>query len=213
MTIIHRPNIFKLLESEFKVFDSVIDIGCAGLQDLVDFEYSEFKKLIGVDKHFCTNDFGDYRRVKLKDKELTDEQSRLISSELLKDFMERFIIYNKDFNEIEWDEVKYSFIICNKVLHFYSEEKKFQLLKKFHDSLQQGGMIYLTVNHNLHPDNTNLTKVTRIGQNVYQNNEVPEDIRYLVDPDSFIRTLQKNYQVLEKYTSINKKTVTVVLRK
>lgn len=213
MTITQRPNIYKLLESEFKIFDSVIDIGCAGLQDLVDFEYSAFKKLIGVDKRFYTNDFGDYRRVKLKGKELTDEQFNLISSELLKDFMERFIIYNKDFNEIKWDEVKYSFIICNKVLHFYNEEEKFQLLQTFHDSLQLEGMIYLKVNHNLHPDNIDLTKVRRIGKNVYQNNEMPEDIRYLVDSDSFIRILQKNYQVMEKYTSINEKTVTVVLRK
>jgi hypothetical protein len=42
MTNLVRPNIYELLKSEFKVFDVLIDIGCAGdcpLYDLVDFDW------------------------------------------------------------------------------------------------------------------------------------------------------------------------------
>lgn len=213
MTLTSRPNIYKLLEKEFKVFDTLIDIGCAGFQDLVDFEYSPFKKLTGIDKCFDTNAFGDYRRVKLYGKELSNEEFRLMSSELIIAFTQRFFICTKDFFEITWESESYSFIICNKVLHFYEDQQKFEILQKFSNSLQSDGMIYLKINHNLHPNNTDLRKMIRLKENIYQNKEVPEDIRYLIDTTSFMERLQMEYQILQEYTMITDKTLAVVLRK
>ncbi|MDQ6762737.1 MAG: hypothetical protein M3015_08920 [Bacteroidota bacterium] len=213
MALASRPNIYNLLKKEIRIFDTLIDIGCAGLQDLVDFEYSPFKNLIGIDKYFATNAFGDYRRVKLFNKELTDEEFRLMSKELIKSFTQRFIIHIKNLFEINWETGSFSFIICNKVLHFYEEEQKFEVLQRLFNSLQPDGMIYLKVNHNLHPNNSDLEKMIRVKENVYQNKEVPEDVRYLIDTKSFLQRLQMKYLILQDYTTIDSKTLAVVLRK
>jgi hypothetical protein len=208
-----RPNIYKLLENEFRIFDILLDIGCAGLCDLVDFENSPFKKLIGIDKEFATTPFGDYGRCKTKNLDLTEEQYRILSNDLIERFKQRYVIEIMDFLDYDFITNTNSLIICNKVFHFYSDEKKFELIKTFYTSLQADGMIYLKINHDLHPDYIDLNKTTRIGENIFQNNEVPGDIRYPVEPNKFIKQLNKNYFLLHDYTISDKKTLTIIIRK
>lgn len=208
-----RPNLYKLLKEEFQVFDSIIDVGCAGLQDLTDFEYSPFKKLYGIDKCFNTNAFGDYRREKLRDEGLTGDEYMKRSSDLMKSFKERFIIQQINIFEFKWETAVFSFIICNKVLHFYSDTKKFQILNVLYNALQPNGLIYLKINHSENQNNTDMTKMDKIAENTYKNKEVPEDIRYLIDPYKFLEKLQTEYEILQKYTTINDRTLAVVLRK
>ena len=156
------------------------------------------------------------RRCKTKNLDLTEDQYRILSNDLIERFHQRYIIEIGDF----LDYVDYYFIrntnsliICNKVLHFYSDEKKFELIKTFYNSLQAEGMIYLKINHHLHPDYIDLNKTAKIGENIFQNNEVPEDIRYPVEPNKFINQLNKNYFLLHEYTLTDEKTLIIIIRK
>lgn len=208
-----RPNLYELLKSEFSVYDTLLDVGCSGLHDLIDFEFSPFKKLVGIDKEFHTNAFGDYYRLKTKNMSLTQEQAKLVSSELINSFRERFIIHEMDFLKFKFEPNTCSFIICNKVLHFYPDESKLAIIQDLFGTLQKEGMLYLKINHNQHPNNTDLEKVTRLSENVYQNKEVPEDIRYLINVDTFTGQMAKEYTLLSKYTYKTDKTLTLVFKK
>jgi len=208
-----RPNIYDLLRNEFIVFDTSLDVGCAGLCDLVDLENSPFRKLIGIDKQFDTTPFGDYRRRKLKDLDLSDEQFRIVSKELMLSFNQRFTIETLDLFDYDFMPNTNSFIICNKVLHFYANDIKLNLIDKFYSSLQNQGLLYLKINHNLHPVDTDPGKMIKIGENIYQSIDYPGYIKYLIDPNEFVKELPKSYNILEKYTDKNDKTLTIVLRK
>lgn len=209
-----RPNIYKLLTKEFKIFDILIDVGCKGFYDLIDFEYSPFKKIIGIDKEFERNNpFGDYRQRKTENLNLTDEEWRKYSSELIQAYNKRFDIKIMNFFDYDFGSNKNSLIICNKVLHFYNYETKLILIEKFYKSLQKDGIIYLRINHWLHTNNTDLNKMTKISEHVYQNKEVPEDIRFLIVPTQFINYLKDNYQLLPEMTFEDSKTLTLVLKK
>jgi len=208
-----RPNLYELLKPEFSVFDTLLDVGCGGLNDLVDFEFSPFKRLVGIEKEFQTNAFGDYYRLKTKNMTLSQGQARQVRSELVKSFMERFMIYDMVFLNFGFESNACSFIICNKVLHFYPDENRFAIIKELFNALQKDGILYLKINHNNHPNNTDLNNVIRLSENVYQNKEVPEDIRYLINTDVFTSQIEDGYTLLPKYTSKTDKTLTLVLKK
>ncbi|MEO8151333.1 MAG: class I SAM-dependent methyltransferase [Bacteroidia bacterium] len=208
----HRPNLYELLRGELKTYDALIDVGCKGLYDLVDFESSPFKKLVGIDKKFGTNAFGDYLRCKTRNKKLTPEEKRLYTIEVFKTFKERFEIYEIDFLIFDFKPDTYNLIICNKVLHFFQDEIKLTIIHNFFKSLQNGGLIYLKINHNHHPDNTDLVKVDKLSDNVYRSKR-DLHIRYLVIADDFKTQLSKNYRLLTKYSKVDEKTLTIVIKK
>ena len=209
-----RPNIYKLLEKEFQNFDVLVDVGCKGFNDLVDFENSDFKILIGISKEFQRgNAFGDYRERKTENLGLTNEKWIEYSKELFKTYTTRFDIKPIDLFEYYFGVNKNSFVICNKVLHFYEDKIKLELIKKFYDSLQKDGLIYLKINHCSNLNNIDPIKMTRIGECVFQNNEVPDDIRYLVKPIQFINILKNDYCLLKNFIVTDDKALTTVIKK
>jgi SAM-dependent methyltransferase len=208
-----RKNIFELLKSDILVYETLIDIGCGELNDLVDFENSQFENLFGIEKKFITNDFGAYFRIKKANLKLSPESERELKLELLEVFNSRFKIYYTSFLNFEFSKDVYSLIICNKVLHFYTDEQKYDFIEMFHNSLQPNGLLYLRINHSKHPNNTDLNLMDNIGINIYQNKNVENDIRYLIDERQFIEALNIRYNILEHLTSVDEETVTIVIRK
>lgn len=205
-------NIYELLKNDFEVTDSVLDVGCGELCDLVNFESTEFKKLIGIDKGFKTNAFGAYYRIHSVNLTLEPAEERSFRQNLLQKFLSTFTIYNGDFNNYSFQQGAYSLLICNKVLHFYCDSDKLTLIQKFYDSLQLSGLMFIKINHYKHPNNTDLKEVNHITGHIYQNKNESADIRYLIKPLEFLNTL-RGYNILEKYTVIDERTLTFVIRK
>lgn len=182
------------------------------LYDLVDFDNSCFKKLVGIDIKFEKSLFEYYISRKSENKSLNVQD--WLEGKLLKYFNERFEILQKDFiTDYKFGLNVNSLIICNKVLHFYSDDVKYKLIDRFYQSLQKDGLLYLKINHWLDPDNTDLEKVKKIGENTYQSINDPQDIRYLIVPNEFEENLKRNYQLLSAYRFEDCKTFTIVLRK
>ena len=213
MTQPYRQNIYDLLKNEFKTFEILIDVGCTGLYDLLNFEDSQFKRLIGIDKEFETTPFGDYKRRKKERLFLTRDELRQMSGALLNSFNNRFEIVKGSVFDYNFGIDKNSFIICNKVLHFFDNKLKLELIDKFYNSLTNGGLLFLKINHFKHPNNTDLTKVDPIDDTTYRSKEDSNDIRYLIVPDLFISSLMNKYDIISKYIMVDEKTLTVVIRK
>ncbi len=209
-----RTNVVELLKSEFTTYESVLDVGCKGLRDLIDFEDSPFQKLTGIDKESSRPiPFGDYRLEKTKNVQLTAEEMRELSKELQQRFQRRFKIHTMDFFDYDFGENKHNLIICNRVLHFYTDEVRLSLIQTMYYSLQSDGLLYLTMNHHTNANNTNPEKVNRLEKNIYQNKEDPSDIRYLINPEFFIDQLNSIYHLLSAYTFQDDKTLQVVIKK
>lgn len=206
-------NIYKQLESEFTVFDTLIDVGCAGLKDLIDFENSPFKKLIGISKEFVRgNAFGDYRCRKTKNLKLNTEQWPQKTKELLEEF-KKLEINTMSLFDYDFIEGANSLIICNKVLHYFDDATKFELIQKFYASLQKGGLMYLKINHNRRTEYHNLTLTKKIAEDIYQGLEEPYDIHYPVNQEDFKQTLSIKYSLLDNFTKANQYNLTVVITK
>ena len=211
--MISRPDIYGLLQKEIKVYDVLIDVGCAGLCDLNSFENSPFKKLIGIDKHFDTNDFGDYRKLNLTDKQLTGEERAQRIHDLYQRFINRYQIFTQDFFQYDFGTNNVSLIICNKVLHFYKDEVKFKLIERFHTALQKEGLLYIKLHHWQNPDNTDPNKARKFDDFTFQSLTNEEDYRFLVEPTWFIENLKKKYKLLPACQEVNEHAITVVIRK
>lgn len=213
-----RPNIYELLKSELKVFDVLIDVGCAGdypLYDLVDFDNSCFKKLIGIDIKFEKEQeqksFDHYVSSKKRNKTLNIED--WTSGKLRDDFNRRFQIVKESFFDYDFGVNRNSLIICNKVLHFYDNPTKFEQIKRFHISLQEHGLLFLKINHYLHPVDTDPTKMRKKAENIYQSIDFPDYEKYLIRPLEFTKTLMEQYNVLKQYLSGDNKALTLVIKK
>ncbi len=203
MTQSSRPNIFALLENEFSNYQTVLDIGCKGLKDLTDFETSPFKKLVGLSNKFNTTPFGDYKKCK----------GVIYQEGLLDVFNTRFNIHETDITNFDFGTNCNSLVICNKVLHFFNDLKKSELMDRIYISLLKEGLAYIKVNHNRNPNNTDPATTIEIEPNVFQNKNDLSDIRYLVEPNSFIQNLSNKFNVVDKYNFVDEKTVTLVFRK
>lgn len=46
-----RLNIYKLLKPEFKIHDSILDVGCGGLYDLICFECPHLRHSMGLTRN------------------------------------------------------------------------------------------------------------------------------------------------------------------
>jgi hypothetical protein len=104
-------------------------------------------------------------------------------------------------------------IICNKVLHFYDDSRKYEIIERLYSSLQKNGLLYLKINHNRNPNNTDPGKTIQIGHNVFQNLNDESEIRYLIEPFEFIRNLSGAYEVIPKFTLTDDKTTQLVLKR
>lgn len=208
----NRPNLYEVLKDDFKVYDSVIDVGCGELYDLINFEYTEFKTLIGIDNNFRSNGFGAYRNLKSKGINLIGGELREFERNLLEEFKNRFKIHCIDFQTYQFNESSYSLIICNKVLHFFNDFEKFKVIESLYDALQVGGLLFIKLNHYMHPNNIDPKLTNHLGGYVYQNKSDVREIRYLVEPIDFLTKLAK-YSILHKHTKIDERTITIVICK
>lgn len=89
---------------------------------ILDFEYSPFKKLIGTDKHYV-EPFHVYRDAETH--EMTFQEKYQIDNDiertqaLLDYVLCRFDVSQCRIEDFTFPDTPYSFIICNKVLHFF----------------------------------------------------------------------------------------------
>lgn len=209
-----RINIFKQLKKYFKNFDSVFDIGCGGLFDLFTFEDSKYKRLIGIDKEPRNRSyFRDYLDLIKEIQELNDEEIAKLSNQLFEKFNSKYSIITGDVLNHDFETNQYGMIICNKMLHFFNDKMKLELIEKFHYSLKKDGLLFIKLNHAHHPNNTNLAFVNSIDRNIYQGIKNPADIRYLIEPEEFLDSIKPNYHILNELTFTDEKTLTFVIRK
>lgn len=202
MTQSNRPNIYKQLQDDIKVTDTLLDVGYGCLWDLIDFENSEFKRLEGIDKN-VSQPFMIYKKIK----ELKH------SSELHKYFRSRFHLATADLKNHVFNTNQYSLIICNKVLHFYPDNEKLNYLDKFYHSLQEDGLLFIKINHHKNADNTDSSHMIEIKKNVFKNPIDDNDTRYLVDPYEFLQLVRAMYLLIERHVIIDDKTISFVIRK
>jgi len=197
-----RSNLFDQLSQDITVKDILIDVGCGRLHDLIDFEYSEFKTLKGLDRNLY-QPFRDYRRIKNLEH----------TPELHRHFIKRFLLRKIDFREYDFGSEQFSLIICKHVLHFYSDNEKLAYLELFYNAMQSGGLLFIKMNHNKNVDNTDLQHMEQIERTVYRNKTNLDDVRYLIDADSFLNSVKEKYSLLENHTIVDDKAVSFVIRK
>lgn len=202
MTQSSHPNLYNQLFDDILIADTLLDIGCGYLLDLIDFEYSQFKRIEGLDKNI-QQPFLLYKKIK----------NKTHTHELYQYFRTRFIILKIDLKDYNFEVANKSLIICNKVLHFYDDKEKMIFLDIFHDSLQKDGLLYVKLNHNKHADNIDPSYMTEIHKNVFQNKEHPEDIRYLVESAEFLQIIRSKFSLIERHTLVDDKTVSFVIRR
>lgn len=203
MTVSKRQNIYLALKREFSHYNTIVDIACGNLSDLFNFEDSPFRELIGIDKKFKREPFIYYKHFK----------GIVYENGLIAKFHDRFKVFEMDFNNYEFIGNDISLIICNKVLHFYEDAKKFEMIQRLYSSLSKDGLLYIKVNHSRHPNNTDPNKTKQIGPKSFQSLNDPTDIRHLVDPIDFIRQLSKDYTILHTHTKTTEKTTELVIKK
>jgi len=198
-----RTNLYNLLSGDIKVTDSLIDVGCGCyFFDLIDFENTEFKTIQGLDRDLYQT-FLQYR----KQKKLKH------TYELHQQFLKRFRLSKMDFRDYNFKEKEFSLIICEHVLHFYRDEEKYIYLDLFYNSLQIDGLLFIKLNHCKNEDNTDPSEMLELETNVFQNKKHPEDVRYLIDSETFLNTVRNKYFIIENYTIIDDEALTFVIRK
>ena len=202
MTQSPRPDLYKRLISDIRVTDTLLDIGYGSLHDLITFEDSAFKNLIGLTL-LRVADFKCYSVLK----------GGNLPVDVLIKFTKRYKLIQTDFRQYDFQKDKYSLIISNKVLHFYPDHEKLKYIDLFFQSLQSQGLLYVEINHNKHKDNTDPGFMKEIDKNVFQNKENPADIRYLVDVNDFMHVIKSKFFVLDHQNSCNENTMSFVLRK
>lgn len=214
MTQSERPNIYELLKKDIKVCEVVIDVGCAGedgpLKDLVDFEHS-FKKLIGIDKELKKEPLEYYKDRRFKNKTIKPED--WWNGSLERDF-EKYDILEENFLNYNFKKKHYNLIICNKVLHFFEDEIKFEQINRFYESLQEDGLMYLKISHNQNLSHTDPSKMDKCGKNTFQCKEGERTKVHLVNADNFRHKLSEQYYLLDEYTiADNNRYLTTVIKK
>ncbi len=197
-----RPNIMHQLQNDIIKTDTLIDVGYGDMHDLIDFEHSSFKTIIGLDTQVF-QPFRVYRNAKgiNYDTQLHDQ------------FLERFTLSEDDFTEYDFGINKNSLIICRHVLHFYEDRAKLNYLQRFYLSLQEGGLLYVRLNHIFNKDNTDPDYMNIRNDRVFQNKAVPDDIRYLIEPDDFLKLMRSDYYLLESHTESTEYDLTFVIKK
>ena len=204
------PNLYEIMRDDFKIYDSLLDLGCSGMADILDFEYSPFKKLIGIDKH-DVNPFWVYRDAEQKG--MTEQEKFQVdndierNNDLLDYIFHKFDIRQCRIEDFKFPEAPYAFIICNKVLHFFPDDQKFQLIDRFYEHLQPKGLIYLKINHIGHPDLQNRKNSDLIGEYAvkpkFMNKWGDQDPVYYMVPEKLNAFVSK-YETLHKYSELEK---------
>lgn len=199
-----RTNLFELYRNEISGNESVLDVGCGRLEDLVCFEDGPFKVLYGVDRDMYY-DYELYRLSRFK----INQKKPLGFAEFQKRYkLERANIENYDFG-INC----HNFIICRNLVHFFPDTEKFDLIERMYVSLAAGGLLYLQLHHTDNQDIINSEKFCYLERNVYARKDNPNLICYLMDHHFFIEELRKKYVILKSEIQINEHGFWFVIKK
>ena len=212
-----RPNLYKLLKSEFKKIDSILDVGCGYMDDLIDFEYSGFQELKGIDKGITYKPYIDYCLVKFGEQptDIPDTSERRVLNKYVN---ERFKTQGGeagDLTKYNYIPDSVSFIICNNVLHFFPDEQKLELIGKFYQALQSEGLLYVKINHRDNLLYKDAERIEKISEGVYRSIHTDENIRmflYPIDQEAFFHQLA-DYDIVSKYNCRNEDNFAFVIRK
>ena len=173
-----------------------------------------FKKLIGIetDPDKVGNAFYKYSEyTEVDDDEYHRE--KLNPKKLKKKFDERFKIILADVESFFITPREYCFIVCSQVLHFFPESKKLELIEKFHQSLQSGGLMFLRMAHCNDPFNkTLIEKEHCIFEAPSKEGKGPPIPRYTIEPEKFIQKLA-SYNILNQYTQTTERSYFFVIKK
>lgn len=181
---------FEFIKSECKIFNKLLDIGCGDARYLFKFNSIGFDDIIGVDNKPGINPIGNYCDY-LKETLNIPSHKAL---EILYSKNNWFTFYNYDFNLYfkKYPQQKYSLIICRNVLHFYSENEKYSIIEELYNKLEDEGLLYIELNKNTHPRDTDPKLSKRIEGNTYEGfTDGIKTLRYLADELIFNAEVKK----------------------
>ena len=114
-------------------------------------------------------------------------------------------------NTFKKDE--YSFIICSQVLHFFPDNEKLELIEKFYQSLQSGGLMFLRMAHCDDPFNKTLIQTEHcVFVALPKEGCGPPMPRYTIEPGKFVQSLA-SYTILDQYKRTTDRSFYFVIEK
>ena len=146
-----KVTIAERMNAEYRVFNTILDIGCGNAQYLYDFKKFGFRKAIGVDKMLPNiNPVKHYTDHLVKT--LGIGKGDALGMYYAEDSWLKF--FGGDFDKylVNNPTEKYSLIICRNVLHFYPDSQKYQIIAQLYNQLEPDGLLYIELNNNKHPD-------------------------------------------------------------
>ncbi|MDF2188696.1 class I SAM-dependent methyltransferase [Paraflavitalea sp. CAU 1676] len=200
-----RTNLFETHKDDIHGSSSVLDVGCGALHDLMCFEDSEIRLLQGIDMAVDQSRlYSTYFNVAAKAGRTPLKKAH---------FVNRYRIQQADLQQYNFGGELHNFIICRNVLHFFPDSEKYVLINRMHMGLEQGGLLYLQVNHS---DNVNIIRseyaVDR-GDNVFENKVNPSQVFFLANYEHFVTEINTQFAVLDRYTSKTDDSIILTIRK
>ncbi len=177
-------NLFELYQHEISGNESVLDVGCGGLEDLVCFEDAPFEILHGVDRDL------DYPFDNYSNSRTVINQKKPLS---FAEFQKRYKLKKADIKDYDFGMNRHNFIICRNVLHFFPDPEKFDLVERMYTALAPGGLLYLQLYHTTNQHI--IDNYIHLGMNVYAS-EVSTDKYYLTDQYHFTEEVENKYAIL-----------------
>ena len=202
-----RPNLKNYkdeLEPYFKIYGSMLDVGCGNLKYLFQFDNSKFTKLVGIDLKLPEDPFQEYLNFKYP--KLSDFDYHALEKRFLKNysFLEQNIV------DVKIKKESYGFIFCKHVIHFIPHEKQILLTDILYNGLRNRGLLFLKINHNQNKQYSDSTKVDRLYKNCFKEKR-KDIIHYLNDPDEIVKNFSEKYLPIS--TDKDDKSVTILIRK
>jgi hypothetical protein len=197
-------NYYLELKQYFRVYGTMLDVGCSKLDYLFQFDDSRFSKLIGIDINLDDDPFRDYLDYKNSNPELKFEYDYLE-----KRFLNRYRLFKTDILEYNIKKDFYGFIFCKHIIHFIHHDKQFQLIDNLYSGLKANGLLFLKINHVLNKQYADSSKVNIEG-NIFIE-KIKGIIHYPCDSEEYIKHLTNKYKI--EYVIKDEKSVTALIRK
>jgi SAM-dependent methyltransferase len=200
-----RTNLFETYQNTITGNESVLDVGCGGLEDLVCFEDGPFKVLHGVDRDLDW----DYRfQTYSNSRKVINNKKPLSQTE----FEKRYTLRKADVKDYDFDLNHYNFIICRNLIHFFPDPEKFILIERMHEALAESGLLYLQLYHTTSKQVIENKDYIHFGMNIYRSKK-STDKYYLMDKRLLIEEVKKKYDILNNEVEGDEDRLIFVIKK
>lgn len=193
------------LNQYFQVFGTMVDIGCADLKFLFQFDNSSFNRIIGIDIKISIDPFQDYLDFKHPDL-LTVNYSQIE-----REFYRKYKFIENDILNFQMKKRSFGFIFCKHVIHFIPHNLQMQLIDDLYHALVYKGILYIKINHSLNTIYQDTSKVSKISDNCFIEVKNKNKTHYLLHPDELIQIIRTKFD--PEFIDKDDKSVTTIIRK